>query len=323
MTGPSQNIPPLVATAEERMRALLAQEKWRQARDELKPLVKVDRVRFLPLLVQANLGLARKMLAGGQAAEARQVVNYLATLVSAEQLRAIELELTVKTGAPEQSISKFVAALTEARDALSEAECVRLADWVVLSFQTVEMGQSPPPARERLAAEVRAVHEALRAVAAARWPEVSELLRLVPHRSVVSHWAVFIKGLAAFHTGGTDKATKLLRSLPAASVPGKAAQAYLLLAAEPTAAPRNSAAAGSCAGGGLPAGRRAGRSRYFVARGPALAGGRPRRVVSGAERGGPGVSIPRARLGGCAHRILLQSSARPGGKALGAVSPFL
>ena len=237
MTGPSQNIPPLVATAEERMRALLAQEKWRQARDELKPLVKVDRVRFLPLLVQANLGLARKMLAGGQAAEARQVVNYLATLVSAEQLRAIELELTVKTGAPEQSISKFVAALTEARDALSEAECVRLADWVVLSFQTVEMGQSPPPARERLAAEVRAVHEALRAVAAARWPEVSELLRLVPHRSVVSHWAVFIKGLAAFHTGGTDKATKLLRSLPAASVPGKAAQAYLLLAAEPTAAP--------------------------------------------------------------------------------------
>ena len=52
----------------------------------------------------------------------------------------------------------------------------------------------------------------------------------LPHRSVVSHWAVFIKGIAAFHTGEIERAGKFLRSLPADSVPGKAARAYLLLA---------------------------------------------------------------------------------------------
>ena len=227
MPGLSQNIPPAAAAAEERARALLAQEKWRQARDELKSFVKVDRARFLPLLVQANLGLARKMIAGGQAAEARQVVNYLATLVPADQLRAIELELTLKAEVNELSLPKFVSALADDRNVLSDADRVRLADRVVLTFEPVPVGQ---PAQERLAREVQAVHEALRAGSEARWPAVTELLRLVPHRSVVSHWAVFIKGIAAFHTGEIERAGKLLRSLPADSVPGKAARAYLLLA---------------------------------------------------------------------------------------------
>jgi hypothetical protein len=215
-----------LATAEARARALLAQEKWRQARDELKALVKTDRARFLPLLVQANLGLARKMLASGQASEARQVLAYLATIAPPAELRAFELELAAKSAAPQQGLPQFAAALAEPVAPLAEAERIQLADLVVLSFAPVPEGT---PAQARLAAEVRAIHEALQALAQQQWPELSAALRPVPHRSALSHWAVFIKGVAAFYADETDRAVKLLRSLPPGSVPARAAAAYLVL----------------------------------------------------------------------------------------------
>jgi hypothetical protein len=77
----------------QRVRELLAQAKWRKAREEAKLLVKQDRARFLPLLVEANFGLAREMIAKGLLDEARQVVAYLATLIPAAQLRALALDL--------------------------------------------------------------------------------------------------------------------------------------------------------------------------------------------------------------------------------------
>ncbi len=232
---PSLASPP--PAAEEHARRLLIQEKWRQARDELKPLVKVDRVRFLPLLVEANLGLARKMMADGQTDGARQVLNYLATLVPREQLRAVELELATKSGATEQTRPKYVAALVDAGIALPAAERVRLADALVLAFEPVVPDDPASPEQARAVAEVDAVHAALRAVAEAQWPRVTELLRLVPHRSVVSHWAGFIKGIAAFYAGDAARAAKLLRNLPAGSVPARAGAAYLLLADESAAPP--------------------------------------------------------------------------------------
>src|SRR5688500_17302560 len=89
---PSPAVQAMIA-AEERVHALLEQGKWRQARNDLKSLVKTDRARFLPLLIDANVGLAREMLANGQTAQARQVLDYLATIASADRLRAIEIEL--------------------------------------------------------------------------------------------------------------------------------------------------------------------------------------------------------------------------------------
>ena len=236
MSNPPLAIALSVSGAEERARAFLAQGKWRHARDELKPLVKADRARFLPLLIQANIGLARKMLANGQAAEARQVLHYLATIAPADQLRAFELELAVKSGVAGQSLPKFIAALADTRAPLADAERVRLADAVVLAFEAAPAGDPARQADEaRLARELRAVHDALQALAQAQWPVVADALRLVPHRSAFSHWAVFIKGVAAFHTGDMERAAQLLRSLPRESVPTNAGQPYLLLAGGPAA----------------------------------------------------------------------------------------
>lgn len=81
MSAPAPSAPQLLA-AEKRATELLEHQKWRKARDELKPLVKVDRARFLPLLIQTNIGLAREMLAKGQTEEAKQVIGYLRTIAS-------------------------------------------------------------------------------------------------------------------------------------------------------------------------------------------------------------------------------------------------
>jgi len=215
------------------MRELLAQGKWRQARDELKSLVKLDRARFLPLLIDANLGLGRKMLAGGQMAEARQVANYLATIAPAGRLRAFELELAGKSAASEESLPAFIAALTDPGVVLSAEERVRFADAAVLAFQPVTASDAASAA---LAAEVGAVHAALQAVAEARWPDVPAALRLIPHRSAVSHWAVFIKGIAAFYRGESSKAAKLLCTLPPRSAPARAGHSYLVLLGEASGA---------------------------------------------------------------------------------------
>lgn len=210
------------------MRALLGQGKWRQARNDLKPLAKADRARFLPLLIEANVGLAREMLAHGQAAQARQVLEYLATIAPAERLRALELELAAKSDASAgQSPAQLIAALADPRCALPAEQRLRLADHVVLAFEPVSA--EADPAQARLAAEARVIHEALQAVSGRAWAAVSDALRGVSHRSPFSHWVVFVKGLAAFHTGEAERATKLLQSLPVGSAPAKAAEAYLCL----------------------------------------------------------------------------------------------
>src|SRR5579871_5875729 len=83
-----------LASAEQRVREFLAQKQWRKARDEAKALVKKERERFLPLLLRANIGLAKEMQAKGQISEAQQVLSYLAGIATVEQLRAAELELS-------------------------------------------------------------------------------------------------------------------------------------------------------------------------------------------------------------------------------------
>lgn len=207
---------------------MMGQEKWRQARDELKTWVKSDRARFLPLLIEANLGLARKMLAAGQAGDARQVLTYLATIAPPETMRGIELEFALKGGPSESSFPHFFSTLA-AGAALSPAERIRHADTLVLAFRLPSAREASTPEAIRLAAELAAIQEAMQALSLSRFEAVAEALRRVPLRSPFGHWAVFVKGLACFHTGDSHRAAKLWHSLPPGSVPAKTSRSYLLL----------------------------------------------------------------------------------------------
>jgi len=221
---PVSALPPSVIAAEKRARALLAEGKWRAARDEVKSLAKLDRSRFLPILVAANTGLFREFVQKGRAADARQVLSFLATVIPADQVRALEAEMTAAAHpAPGASLDSLAAS----QGSLPPAELVRLADRVVIAFEPVPVG-NPPLAG--LAAELAVIHDGLAQVSAARWDGLADRLRAVPRRSPFSHWAVFIKGLAAFYTGDNDRAIQCFENLPAGSVPAKAGQGYLVLA---------------------------------------------------------------------------------------------
>jgi len=79
------------------------------------------------LLIDANVGLARKMLASGQISDARQVLDHLKTLASPARLREIELELAVQAGGTEEALPKLIAALTDPAAPLTNAERVKVA----------------------------------------------------------------------------------------------------------------------------------------------------------------------------------------------------
>ena len=228
-TNSQSGLPPSIVAAEQRTREFMAQSKWRKAREQVKPLVKLDRARFLPLLIEANMGLAREMIAKGHVAEARQVLAYLATIAPREQLVGLEVDILSRSDDCKDFIGQFATVLLAPAGNLAEPERVRLADQVVLAFAPLPAGH---PAETILGPQLRGIQEGLQAVSHQEWDRVSEWLRAIPHRSPFSHWAVFIKGLAAFHNGDTERATRFLSSLPAESVPAKASRSYRLLTNE-------------------------------------------------------------------------------------------
>lgn len=214
------------ALLEQRAAAFLAEGKFRKAREEAKLLRKLDAARGLPLLVRANVGLAREMMSKGLVSEAQQVLAYLATIATPAELRAIETELAGHTGDFAPAAQNAVRTLAGSTDALGEAERLRMADLLVLAFD------DPPadtPGGAALTAELRAIHAALRALAEQQWSGAHDALRPVPQRSVFSHWKLFLKGLLAFHQGDAARARRYLDELPPESVPARAATPYRLL----------------------------------------------------------------------------------------------
>ena len=231
---PETSLRPDGAALEQRAREHLAAGRFRKARDDFKVLCKQDRAKYLSWLIQANKGLAEEMMAKGLVSEARQVLDYLATIASADELRAVEVSYAVKSGDSQGAMTAAWSALTAASHAVPEAERRRLADHVVLTFE------APPAEPAGLASEFKALLEALRAVGAGQWDQARECLRPIPHQSIIAHWKLLVRGWIAFHEGEVEKGQKFLAVLPADSVPAKAARVFAWLEQNSTGAPQTS-----------------------------------------------------------------------------------
>jgi tetratricopeptide (TPR) repeat protein len=207
---------------EQKIRELLAQARWRKARDEAKPLVKRDRARYLPLLVEANVGLTREMLAKGLNSEARQVVAYLKTIAPKEFWQSLETEIAVASNDFSGVAAHSTRLLSQADPAISEVEQRRLADQLVVAFEKPSgdsLGNLPD--------ELEAIHNALDHVSAEWFDLAADALRPIGAHSVFRHWKLFIKGLISFHQGDREKALRSLTGLPGDSVVARAAAPYL------------------------------------------------------------------------------------------------
>ena len=112
--------------------AHLAAERWRKARDAFKELCKRDRVKFQPLLIEANVGLARSMLHKRLVADAQQVLEYLKTIASAETIAALESEIATAGLDSSKSALDPIAVLAEGL--LPPNDRCRMADGLVVAF---------------------------------------------------------------------------------------------------------------------------------------------------------------------------------------------
>lgn len=211
---------------EAQAREHLSAGRWRKARDGFKELCKQDPRTFRPLLVEANVGLARSMLAQGLISEARQVVTYLKTLASADVVAGLELELAACSGDAPKLVPGAIALL--ASGSLAKSEQLPWADKLVVAFAPAETSDRTP-AEAQVAADVRAIQDAIESACAGDCEGALELIRPLKRDSALGHWRLFVRGLVAFQRGEAEKAVRFFEDLPADSAPGRARAAWLLL----------------------------------------------------------------------------------------------
>jgi hypothetical protein len=219
----------------------LGKGKWRNARDLAKDLCKKDRARYLPLLIEANAGLAHDLISRGLLSDARTVVDYLKTIAPPDLTAALEAALSSPPapepatagsgGHPGAAISRLWPELL--RIAANPAGELNSRDITVID--DIVTAFSPPPAvagdglSAGLSAELEAVHAACEAASEGRWEDASEAVRPLPSHSVFRHWRLFLRGMRLSFQGDTGGAAQCFDRLPpggtcaiaAASMPGR------------------------------------------------------------------------------------------------------
>ncbi len=206
-------------------RADLAAGRWRKARDAFKELCKGDRATFQPLLVEANVGLARAMLAKGLISDARQVLSYLRRIASPATITALDAEIAACAAKSPSAAPDPVALLADG--ALAPDEQRRVADQLVVAFTSGSI-DTASPASAQVVADLRAIHQAIESVCHGDHERAMEYVRPLKRESVFAHWRLFVRAVAAFQRGDADKAVQYFEELPASSVPGRACDAWLL-----------------------------------------------------------------------------------------------
>lgn len=194
--------------------------RFRKARDSFKSLHKLQPAHALPLLIEANLGLANEMMAKGLTSEANQVMAYLKTIAPAGQ----DLTLTPATKA--NPADAWAALVGPAGQRLASAPpqsgvSLQAADEIILGATSPEHPEHP---------DARAILAALElGYGAAASEETAKFLRTVPRASPFSHWVLFFKGMTALEAGDFTRAADCFRKVPEASLLQASVPALLTL----------------------------------------------------------------------------------------------
>ncbi len=204
------------AAAGETLRAM-RDGKWRKARDAAKFLCKKDRARYLPLLVEANAGLAREMIGKGLLKDAATVIDYIATLAPPERVAALRAELASPTPADAAGSAGGAEIHWAVALQAAAADAILPGDFAAIDALVTD-GFSPPEGTgemaDRLAVELAVVREACAATGDGRWDEAKEALRGLPRDSIFRHWRMFLRGARCVFEEDRDMAWKCFADLP-------------------------------------------------------------------------------------------------------------
>lgn len=199
--------------------------KFRKARDAFKSLHKSQPARALPLLIDANLGLAHEMMAKGLVSEANQVLAYLKTIAPAD----FNLPLTAAATAanPRDAWSSMVplAAQRLATSPTQSDSSIRAADEIMLGASSPDHSGHPDAKAILTAFEL--------GYGSATAEETTKLLRSVPRASPFSHWVLFFKGMTALESGNHARAADCFRRVPENSLLQASISALLTVCGAP------------------------------------------------------------------------------------------
>lgn len=226
---------------------LMRLERWRKARDAAKDLCKKDRGRYLQLLIDANVGLVREMLSKGLLKEAATVIDYLATIASAEQVAALRMEVASPVGKrqvqalDESGAAGWWAAVLRADEGLAGGQQFA-ADLAAIDLLVVDPFEPAPAETDelglRLAGELAAVRVACDAAGEGRWDESKEALRSLPRQSVFWQWRLFLRGVRCVFEDEPETARQCFGQLQPGGALARAATVFgPELTSEPKPAP--------------------------------------------------------------------------------------
>lgn len=229
----------------DKVRSLLAARQWRKARDEAKLACKADRALFLPLLIEANVGLASEMIAKKQFSEAEQVISYLATIAPKEVVEALKKEMVGQKEAqqatqPAAHAQATVAVRVPTVDevaalaaTLASGGELGLADWNRIDAWVAEsLSRSLPTLKEdspQILQDLVAIGSAVEAVGNGDFPAAQDLLRPLSLKSALQHWKSFLRAVVFTHLGEKEKAIKGFSTLTASALLTRASMSYLSL----------------------------------------------------------------------------------------------
>jgi len=209
--------------------------RWRKARDAAKELCKRDRARYLDLLIQANVGLAREMLGKGLLKEAETVVAHLASFAPAETVALLRKEMAVPQGkrqlealADSGGAGWWMAAL-RADEILMQQGNISPADQAAVDLLVTDSFEPDLAGGEervaQLAAELKAVRNACAATGEGRWEEAKDSLRTLPRQSIFWQWRIFLRGVRCVFEEERETARQCFAQLPATGTLARAAAA--------------------------------------------------------------------------------------------------